>query len=569
MMRKPDTIVYGTDEVPPAPMLALLSVQHALVVSIFLVVPLVIIRAARLPLSDAENMISLTMIALAAATVLQITRRGPLGSGLLAIPAAQSVYVPGSVIAARTGGLAAVAGLLLVASSLEMLLSRFLVRLRGALPTELSGLIVLVTGLGVAQTGMDNIVNAATAAGSAWLEVLVVAAMTLAIMVGLSVWGRGPVRTLGAIAGLVCGYLASLMLGLVDPQAMQSLAGAPVLALPAISLTVPAVSAGLLLPALVTGLAITLNSTGALTAAQRLHDADWKRQDLDGLGRGLLADGIGTVVAALIGACGVSASAASVGLTAAARATSRVIGYAVAVIFLGLAFVPKWALLVLGIPAPVLGAALVFLSCSLLIGGVTMMTSRLLDARKTFTLGIAFAFAVATPALARAQGSLPEWMAPVIVSPLLASALVALVLNPLLRLGIRQQVQLAVAMDPVDHAAIQAFVSRAGATWGARREVIEQAQGSIAECIEAVADAELARGESLLTLGFNELQLEAQIIWHGSPLVLSDARPTKAEMLTDESAAARMAGYLVSRLASRVTSRADGGDAEIHLVFFH
>ena len=160
-----------------------------------------IVRAARLPLSDAENMISLTMIALAAATVLQITRRGPLGSGLLAIPAAQSVYVPGSVIAARTGGLAAVAGLLLVASSLEMVLSRFLVRLRGALPTELSGLIVLVTGLGVAQTGMDNIVNAATAAGTAWLGVLVVAATTLAIMVGLSVWGRGPVRTLGAIAG--------------------------------------------------------------------------------------------------------------------------------------------------------------------------------------------------------------------------------------------------------------------------------------------------------------------------------------------------------------------------------
>jgi len=84
-----------------------------------------------------------------------------------------------------------------------------------------------------------------------------------------------------------------------------------------------------------------------MTAAQRLHDADWKRQDIDGLARGLLAGGVGTALSALVGGCGISASASSVGLTAAARATSRAIGYAVAGIFLALALVPKWSLLVL------------------------------------------------------------------------------------------------------------------------------------------------------------------------------------------------------------------------------
>ena len=568
-MRKPEAIVYGTEEVPPPGMLALLSAQHALVVSIFLVVPLVIVRAAGLPPSEAENMISLTMIALAAATMLQIKRRGPFGSGLLAIPAAQSVYVPASLIAARTGGLAAVAGLLLIASSVEMVLSRFLRRLRGVLPTELSGLIVLVTGLGVAQAGMDNIVGAATAAGGRWLAVLGIAAGTLAVMVGLSVWGRGPMRTLGAIVGLTCGYLASRGLGLVDAQALEQLAAAPLVQVPSFSPATPSFNASLLLPALVSALAITLNSIGAMTAAQRLNDADWKRQDIDGLARGLLADSVGTALSALAGGCGISASASSVGLTAAARATSRTIGYAVAGIFVALALVPKWSLLVLSVPAPVLGAALVFLSCSLLIGGITVMSSRLLDARKTFTLGIAFAFAVATPALTRAQPVLPDWMAPVIVSPLLASALVAILINPLLRLGIRQQVGLTVALGAADHAAVNAFVARAGAGWGARREIIEQAQGSIAECLDAIADAELAQGDGRLTLGFNELQLDVRINWQGMPLELSAARPTKAELLTDDGAAARMAGYLVSRLASQVTSRAANGAAEVHLVFFH
>ena len=407
-MRKPDTINYGTEDRPPAPVLLMLATQQVVVLSIFLLAPVLVARAAHLPLHQATNFISLTTFALGVATFLQVRRWGPVGSGLLITPISASNWVPGCLIAVREGGMPMVAGLLLVAALLEIVLSRFFRVLRGVLPAELSGLVVLVTGLGVAQAGMDNVIAGVTASGGVfWLRSLLISVGTLTVMVGFSVWGRGPIGTFGACIGLVSGYVASLATGLVDPASLDALTGVPLVRMPTVVATLPSFDLPLLLPALITGIAITLNSVGAMTAAQKLHDADWHRQDLNGLSRGLLADGLGTIVSALLGGGGVSAGGSSVSLTATARATSRTIGYAVAVGFLVLSLVPRFSLLILTVPQPVLGAVLVFLSCSLMVSGVSIMSSRLLDTRKTFTLGIAFAFAVTTPALARAGAILP------------------------------------------------------------------------------------------------------------------------------------------------------------------
>lgn len=569
-VRKPDTITYGTEDTPPAPALLMLATQQVMVLSIFLVAPVLLTRAGHLPLDRATNFISLTTFALGISTLLQIRRWGPVGSGLLITPISTSIWLPGCLIAVREGGLPMVSGFLLVASLVEIVLSRFFRLLRGLLPAELSGLVVLVTGLGAAQAGMNNVVASVSMGdGTLWLRSLLVSLGTLTVMVGFSVWGRGPIGRFGACIGLVGGYLASLAVGLVDAAPLDALTRVPLVRLPVVGAMLPSFDRPLLLPALITGIAITLNSIGAMTAAQKLNDADWHRQDLGSLSRGLLADGLGSIVSAFIGGGGVSAAGSSVSLTATARATSRAIGYAVAAGFLILSFVPRFSLLILTVPQPVVGAVLVFLSCSLMISGITIMSSRLLDTRKTFTLGIAFAFAVTTPALAQAGAILPGWMAPVVVSPLLASALVAILLNPVLRLGIRRQVELQIPKAGLPQEDVAKFITRAGAAWGARRDVIERAQGPIAECLDALVDAELANGPGCLTLGFNELQLDARISWHGAPLVLSTRPPTKEELVTDDTAAARMAGYLIGRLVSRVTSRVVNGMPEVHLRFDH
>ena len=147
------------------------------------------------------------------------------------------------------------------------------------------------------------------------------------------------VHALQALRGMALVAAATLVaeLGDIKLQARIFLAGPP-------SCPVPA----LFLPLLVGGAAATLSTIACITAAQKTNDADWRRQDLGSLSGGVLADGLGTIVAGLLGGIGQSASAASVGLGASTRATSRIVAYAVA--FLLLSLLPKFAMLAVLMP---------------------------------------------------------------------------------------------------------------------------------------------------------------------------------------------------------------------------
>jgi xanthine permease XanP len=417
--------------------------------------------------------------------------------------------------------------------------------------------------------GVDSILAIPPGGALAWYPGPAVGGATLLVMAGVSVWAKGQIGTLGAVAGLAFGFVASLATGMIDPAAEARLIAAPALRLPDFVINLPHWDANLLLLGIATGLAITLNSVGALTAAQRLNDADWKRQDLRNLSRGLYADALGSSATALLGGSGVAASAGAVGLAASSRVTSRSVGYAVAAGYILLSLSPKFALLVLSVPRPVLGASLIFLSCALLISGVSIISSRLLDARKTFTLGIAFAAAAATPSIVAASAAMPIWMAPVTASPVLSSALIALLLNPLLRLGVRQQVQLVLPAEGLPSQEVSDFIARAGAGWGARREIVLQVQSAILQCLETLTDAGLAQGERRLRLSFDELRLDARVSWRGRRFPLGAARPTAEQLLMDDEATTQMASYLIGRLASRVSSNANGEQAELLLQFDH
>lgn len=568
-MRRPEDLVYGTDDRPPLPLLLALALQHILVTSAQLVVPVLLGQAVGMSAAAESDLISLTMIGIGLSTILQLGRVPQVGSALLVVPLPQSIYLPGSIIAVRAAGLPGLSLLLLIAAVVQLFAAMFLQRLRAVLPTELSGFIVLIAGVATARLGVDSILNVTAPGTFAWYPGPVVGGLTLLVIAGITVWGRGPFRTVGAVAGVILGYLAGSATGLIDPVAMEGLVAAPTLRLPEFAVNLPIWNTNVLLVGVATGLAVTLNSLGALTAAQRLNDADWKRQDLGNISRGVYADVVGSSVTALIGGSGVSSSAAAVGLAASSRVTSLTLGYVIAAGYILLALTPKFAFLVLTVPRPVLGACLIFLSCSLLVGGINIITSRLLDSRKTLTLGISFAVAVATPTIIAASAAMPGWMAPVTASPVLSAALVALPLNLLLRIGVKQQVQLVLPAAGLASQDVADFIARAAAGWGARRDIVLQVQNAILQCLETLTEANLAQGERRLRLSFDELRLDARLSWRGQPFPLGAARPSAEQLLLDDDATVQMASYLIGRLASRVSSSSSGGGSELLLQFDH
>jgi xanthine permease XanP len=310
------------DERPPLPVLAVIGLQYVVVLSIPLIYAVVVASAAGESLDQEINLVSLSMIGAALGGLLQGMKIGPIGSGFLIIPNLSSVHLAGSLVALRIGGMPMVWGLVVGIGLLQTVASRFLRPLRFLLPTELAGLAVLLTGVTLATIGIPDMIDNT---GDAGVHLhLLVACSTLAVMVACSVW-ESRLRLFSAALGIACGYAASLMFGTIGAGVSQSLSEMPWFRLPRFGISGLAFSPALFLPLLVGGAAATLSTIACITAAQKTNDADWRRQDLGSLSGGVLADGLGTIVAGLLGGIGQSASAASVGLAASTRATSRVV----------------------------------------------------------------------------------------------------------------------------------------------------------------------------------------------------------------------------------------------------
>ena len=103
-MPRPDSLTYAVDDVPPLTKLILLGLQQTLVISIYLVMVAIVVRAAGAPAAMAQSAVSLGMLALAAAAVLQALWKGPVGSGYLAPAVISAVYLHPSLTAIALGG---------------------------------------------------------------------------------------------------------------------------------------------------------------------------------------------------------------------------------------------------------------------------------------------------------------------------------------------------------------------------------------------------------------------------------------------------------------------------------
>ena len=565
-MRKPAHLSYGVDDKPPLAVNALSGLQHVGLMSIYLVFPALVAKAAGASAEVAVAMVSMTLVALAIGTLLQAFSSGPVGSGFLCQPIASVVYFVPSMVAVKHGGLSAVFGMTIVAGLLEIGLARVLSRLRAIFPAEIAGLVVLLVGIASGIVGLRTALAGADVSAVPSSVDLGLALTTLAIMVVLNVWGRGKLRLLCVLIGMAAGYAAAWALGRVGAAEAAQLGAAPLFALPTVSHLGWAFDSTLLLPFVVAAVAATLKVMGNVTTCQKVNDADWVRADMRSIGRGVVGDGLGSVVAGALGAHGLNSSTSAVGLATATGVTSRRVALSVAAFLLVLAFVPKLGQLFYLMPRPVAGAALVFSSTFIIINGLEIMTSRLLDARRTLVIGLALIFGLAVEGFPGLLEIFPSGARVALGTSLVLGTLVALGLNALFRLGVRKTAMLTVQPGPADSTALRQFMERQGAAWCARREVIDRAGFNLAQSIETIAASGVAQGTLEVAATFDEFNLDLRVSYDGPPLELPDMRPSHDEILASEEGERRLAGYMLRRFADRVAVSRKG---ERSTVLFH
>lgn len=507
------TAAWGQHDTPPRLLLAASALQQAGLAAVTLGFPLLVAEAAGADVALKAAILQWSMLAMGIGTLLQCWGRWGIGSGYLICGIFTAIYLPLAIVVAGRSGLSDVAGMTIVAGLTQMALSPFVRRLRNQVPNEIIGLIVLLVGLALGILAVRLIAVGSPAEPALGLD-RTIGVGCFALIVALSIWGPPRWRPLAVLIGLAVGTTVSLILG--HAPAAPVVAGVSLLDGPPVQ---PSFNWSLLPGFMLGALASLVRCMGDVVAAQRAEDPHWTRPDQRSIRGGVLADGMGTAFAGLMGLPGMNSYTGSVGLAVASGVRSRVVGLAAGGFWVAMAFIPLAGSWMLMIPQGVLGAALLYVSTFIMASGFITITQRLLDARRTVLLGTCFVVGLSGTLIPGLYAGLPFAVQALTFSfSSLALALAAaLLLGPLLRLGLGREAL--VEWQPEQ--GLPALLEAARVPlqqWGTRRDLADRVDGALEEFV-IVAEEGIAAGQALrLRIEDTDAVLRLTLAWEGAPL---------------------------------------------------
>ena len=571
MNNRPQNLLYALNERPPARITAILAVQHSVLGLMMTMYPVIIAAELGLNRALASGFVTTCILAVGLATILQAS---VIGSGFLAVALPNPIILPAFITTARTAGLGAACGTLAVSAVLQLGLAKLLPRLRSYLPPEVCGVSVLMLGVSMVKGAGERVVGYDAATGSIDGRAIAVAGLTLVILIGLSIWGKGRMRLYAMLVGCAAGYALAIALGLVDSAALAQLAETPLVALPVPVFPVLSVSLEALLPMIMIMLISVMDGVGCIITLDRMNQAHWSRTDMPKVSRGVFAEGVANLASSLSGGITVGFSSANIGLEFASGVTARIVGFATGALLLATAFVPAISAALILMPAAVIGAVLIYTSACLITAGMDLIMSRMMNDRRVMVVGLSVILGVSVTALPSLYHGAPSWIAPLFHSEVTVSALSALLLNVLFRIGSTRRAALEYHPERSRTSDLQEFFDRQGGIWGARREVVARAVLATSEAMEALLREGLSNGPVRLEASFDELNLNIQLRYDGRPLVIGDELQDVQTLLdVDDDMLDRhmrgVVGRLIARSADRVSASSKGDTSQLYLNFAH
>jgi len=285
------------------------------------------------------------------------------------------------------------------------------------LPPIVIGPMIMIIGLGLAPTAISEMGLASDILN--WREV-VVALFTFLVTAVVMLRGKGFLKIIPFLVGMISGYILAVVLGLVDfkPVLEAAFFSMPDFVLPFISYT-PTLGAALTIAPI--ALVTIAEHIGDHTALSTIIGKDLLKEP--GLNRTLLGDGVATFVAGLLGGPSNTTygeNTSVVGMTKIASVW--VIGLA-AIFAICLGFLGKFTALVSTIPNAVLGGVALLLYGFIAVNGLKVLIENRMDFSKSRNI------IIASSMLVLGLGGAMVNVGTVTVSGMSLAALVGILLN--------------------------------------------------------------------------------------------------------------------------------------------
>ena len=218
--------------VPPLGMAVSMALQHLVAMIVGCVTPAIIIaNTVGLPQSQRVLLIQASLVMSAVTTLLELFPiGGRFGAGLPVIFGVSFAYLPSmQAIASGSGGLAAVAGAMIVGGIVATLVGVFIKPIRRLFPPVITGTVVFTIGLSLYPTAIHYMAGGtgntyeSVVTERGLTEALVygswqnwaIAAFTLAVVLVLTNHGKGICKLASILLGILAGYAVAFIAGMV------------------------------------------------------------------------------------------------------------------------------------------------------------------------------------------------------------------------------------------------------------------------------------------------------------------------------------------------------------------
>lgn len=407
-----------------------LGIQHVLAMFLGNVSPLLIICGLLdMPVDTKSMLIQNAMFVAGVATLVQlypIFKR--IGSGLPVVMGTSSGFIGTCKAIGANYGYGAILGASLIGAVLEIVMGFFIKPLRKLFPPIVTSLVVISIGLSLLPVGINYFGGGSGAADFGDPKHLLVGTIVLIVILILKQFTKGFTSVASVLIGIAAGYVAAIIMDMVD---FTAVAEAAWFSLPALMPIPMQFEINAIIPMLIMYVATAVETVGDTTAiAVGGLDREPTDQELSG---SVVADGVGSFVGALFGVLPNTSFSQNVGLVAMTKVVNRFTIMTGAVFLLLAGLIPKLSAVLSVMPQSVLGGAAVYMFAMIVVSGFQSLQREDLNGRGGIIVALAIGIGVGVGNVPSVVDQLPEWVSMIFAqNGIIMTFVIATVLNLIL-----------------------------------------------------------------------------------------------------------------------------------------
>ncbi len=445
-MEKSKELIYGLNDRPPLRETLFAAVQHLLAIFVAIITPpLIISSALKFDLETTGFLVSMSLFVSGLATFVQCRRFGPVGAGLLCIQGTSFSFISpiiGAGMLGMVGGklntemaLSYILGACLVASVVEMVVSRLLPYIRKIVTPLVSGIVVSLIGMCLIKAGINSCGGGQVAMELGQFGSMQNLGLALLVLVSIIVFNRSDNRFLrmsSIVLGLLIGCVAAYFLDMID---FGRLEGAGALNIPLPFKYGLRFDLGSIIALGLIYLVTAVEAFGDITANSLISGEPvegpvfMKRAQ-----GGILADGFNSFLAAIFNSFPNSIFAQNNGMIQLTGVASRYVGYFIAGALVLLGLFPVVGQLFSLIPDSVLGGATLLMFGTVAAAGIRIIAATEISRKAVLVMAVSFATGLSVELVPGILDQMPELVKSIFASGITTGGLTAILANAFIRI---------------------------------------------------------------------------------------------------------------------------------------